>query len=188
VLNPGVYIFTLSEGSVNIDPVHVMASIRGPEGLSLVLEESVAKAAGLKPALRGPWIKLNVNSDLEAVGLTAAFATALGQARISCNVVAGLHHDHIFVPVHQAAQAMVELKALQPSDNPGQKVAALNDLSRVWATAGLHHAASSRFRTMVGFKPMPIRLRQKSGSNMKPSARGLATTADSVQWNSNGRQ
>jgi uncharacterized protein len=113
VLNPGVYVFTQSDGTVHIDPAHVMASIREPEGLSLVLEESVAAAAGLKPALRCAWITLNVNSDLEAVGLTAAFATALGQAGISCNVVAGLNHDHIFVPLHQAEQAMVELRALQ---------------------------------------------------------------------------
>lgn len=113
VLNPGVYVFTQSEGPVQIDPAHVMASIREPEGLSLVLEESVALAAGLKPALRCAWITLNVNSDLEAVGLTAAFATALGQAGISCNVVAGLNHDHIFVPVQQADKAMAELKALQ---------------------------------------------------------------------------
>ncbi|WP_210546649.1 ACT domain-containing protein [Rhodoferax sp. PAMC 29310] len=103
VLNAGVYVFTQSDGTVPIDPAHVMASIREPEGLSLVLEESVALAAGLKPALRCAWITLNVNSDLEAVGLTAAFATALGQAGISCNVVAGLNHDHIFVPVHRPA-------------------------------------------------------------------------------------
>lgn len=113
VLNPGVYVFTQSDGTVHIDPAHVMASIREPEGLSLVLEESVAAATGLKPALRCAWITLNVNSDLEAVGLTAAFATALGQAGISCNVVAGLNHDHIFVPLHQAEQAMVELRALR---------------------------------------------------------------------------
>ena len=52
-------------------------------------------------------------SDLQAVGLTAAFASALGDAGISCNVVAGLHHDHIFVPVAQATQAVDVLLALQ---------------------------------------------------------------------------
>jgi hypothetical protein len=54
-----------------------------------------------------------VLSDLEAVGLTAAFATALGDAGISCNVVAGLHHDHIFVSTQQADPAMATLLALQ---------------------------------------------------------------------------
>jgi hypothetical protein len=49
------------------------------------------------------------------VGLTAAFSTALGQAGISCNVVAGIHHDHVFVPVEQAQMAMDVLDALQRS-------------------------------------------------------------------------
>jgi uncharacterized protein len=52
-------------------------------------------------------------SDLQAVGLTAAFATALGRAGISCNVVAGAQHDHLFVPVEQAGRAMAELQGLQ---------------------------------------------------------------------------
>ncbi|MDO4640652.1 MAG: ACT domain-containing protein [Neisseria sp.] len=37
----------------------------------------------------------------------------LGQAGISCNVVAGNYHDHIFVPYEQAAQAMQVLQGLQ---------------------------------------------------------------------------
>jgi hypothetical protein len=37
-------------------------------------------------------------SDLQAVGLTAAFATALGRAGISCNVVAGAQHGPPICP------------------------------------------------------------------------------------------
>jgi hypothetical protein len=62
---------------------------------------------------RAAWISLTVHSDLQAVGLTAAFSTALGQAGISCNVVAGAFHDHIFVPVAQTQQTMAVLRALQ---------------------------------------------------------------------------
>jgi hypothetical protein len=62
---------------------------------------------------RAAWITLMVHSDLEAVGLTAAFAHALGQAGISCNVVAGAYHDHIFVPFEQALPAMDALIELQ---------------------------------------------------------------------------
>ncbi|MCD7100333.1 ACT domain-containing protein [Stenotrophomonas sp. MMGLT7] len=47
--------------------------------------------------------------------MTAAFSGALAQAAIGCNVVAGVHHDHLFVPVQQARQAMGVLHALQRS-------------------------------------------------------------------------
>ncbi|WP_367890127.1 ACT domain-containing protein [Rhodobacter calidifons] len=53
-----------------------------------------------------------MQSDLAAVGLTAAFAGALGREGISCNVVAGYHHDHLFVPWDRRWDAMVALRAL----------------------------------------------------------------------------
>jgi uncharacterized protein len=46
------------------------------------------------------------------VGLTAAFATALANAGISCNVVAAYYHDHLFVPVQDAEKAMAVLRSL----------------------------------------------------------------------------
>lgn len=113
VRNPGIYVYTSGPLAADMDPADIVASIREPEGLSLVVEEAVAAAHGMAPALRCAWITLHVLSDLQAVGLTAAFASALGQAGISCNVVAGLHHDHIFVPEQQAGQAMAVLEALQ---------------------------------------------------------------------------
>jgi len=49
---------------------------------------------------------LTVVSDLLAVGLSSAFANALGKAGMSSNVVAGAYHDHVFVPAERAADAM----------------------------------------------------------------------------------
>ena len=46
------------------------------------------------------------------MGLTAAFATALGREGISCNVLAGHHHDHILVATADAERAMGVLRAL----------------------------------------------------------------------------
>jgi hypothetical protein len=58
------------------------------------------------------WITLTVHSSLEAVGLTAAFSTALGDAGISCNVLTGLHHDHVLVPVGRRDDAVTVLREL----------------------------------------------------------------------------
>ena len=113
VLNPGVFVFASVSHGESVDPTLVLASIREPEGLSVVMAEDDASRANLKVLFRCGWITLTVNSDLQAVGLTAAFASALGNAGISCNVVAGAWHDHIFVPIDLAEQAMSELRALQ---------------------------------------------------------------------------
>ena len=111
-LNPGRYAFVAVPGSVTIDPSQIVASVREPEGLSVILPEQVALDLGLPVAFTAAWITLTIHSDLAAVGLTAAFSDALGQAGISCNVVAGVHHDHLFVPIDQAQQAMETLRAL----------------------------------------------------------------------------
>ncbi len=112
-LQDGSFVYVLSDGNPDMTDRRVIATIREAEGLSLIVEKSFAIEQGLQPHFECAWITLNVNSDLAAVGLTAAFASALGNARISCNVVAGLHHDHIFVPVAQAHAALDVLRALQ---------------------------------------------------------------------------
>ena len=58
-------------------------------------------------------ITLNVYSSLEGVGLTAAVSTALGDNSIPCNMVAGFHHDHVFVPSEMCDRAMEVLTSLQ---------------------------------------------------------------------------
>jgi len=57
-------------------------------------------------------ITLTVHSSLEAVGLTAAFATELTRHGISANVVAGYYHDHIFVGAGDAERAVAALQGL----------------------------------------------------------------------------
>ena len=112
-LHSGRYAFVTLPLGCSLDQNRIVASIREPEGLSVILAEEDAVDLRLPIAFIAAWITLAVNSDLAAVGLTAAFSTALGQAGISCNVVAGVHHDHLFVPVDQAQQAMAVLHALQ---------------------------------------------------------------------------
>lgn len=113
VLNPGKFVFALVKDGGSVDLSAVVASIREPEGLSVVMREADARRNNLPVLLRCGWITLTVHSGLQAVGLTAVFATALGAAGISCNVVAGACHDHIFVPAESVERAMQELRSLQ---------------------------------------------------------------------------
>lgn len=112
-LNAGVYVFTTLHDAQNLPVDRIVALIREPEGISAILAEEDAQALGIETRFRCAWITLTVHSALEAIGLTAAFATALGNAGISCNVVAGHYHDHIFVPLADAERAMLALQALQ---------------------------------------------------------------------------
>jgi len=112
-LNAGVFVFATLEPGQQVEPAELVALVREPEGVSVVVAEQVASRLGLNAVFRCGWITLTVNSDLQAVGLTAAFSTALGHAGISCNVVAGANHDHIFVPIERTAEAMAVLQRLQ---------------------------------------------------------------------------
>jgi len=112
-LQPGVFVFASLPHDAALSGAGIVATVREREGLTVVMEEGAAKAAGVTPLFRAAWITLTVHSDLNAVGLTAAFARALGDAGISCNVIAAAYHDHIFVPVDDAARAMNALLNLQ---------------------------------------------------------------------------
>ena len=113
VLNEGVYVYSSVPPEIDLNSIPLVATFREREGLTLIALESEALKAKLPILFRAAWITLTVNSDLEAVGLTAAFASALADAGISCNVVAGAYHDHIFVPVECAEEAMAVLRSLQ---------------------------------------------------------------------------
>ena len=111
-LNAGEYVFcTLRDG--HLPPgLEIIGSFREQEGLTVILERSQAEKAGFSFDYVAAWITLNVHSALEAVGLTAAFATALGQAGISCNVIAGYYHDHLFVAHTDGPRALGVLQQL----------------------------------------------------------------------------
>jgi len=110
---PGTWAWCVVPGGGLPDGVEPVATLREAEGLSVVVAEEAALAQGWPIAFRSAWITLRVHSDLAAVGLTAAVARALADAGIACNVVAGVHHDHLFVPIDRAADALAALGALQ---------------------------------------------------------------------------
>ena len=105
-LNPGGYVYVAApDEPADAEPVVV---VREDEGTTWVLERAAADELGLAYDFVAAWITLEVHSALEAVGLTAAVAQALTDAGISANVVAGLRHDHLFVP-HARGQDAVDV-------------------------------------------------------------------------------
>jgi hypothetical protein len=89
-----------------------IASFQEQEGLTLVVPQDRAEAAGLEYTGLFRCISLQVHSSLESVGLTAVVAGKLAVYDISVNMIAGYYHDHLFVPAAQAEQALELLNNL----------------------------------------------------------------------------
>ena len=106
VLNEGEYVFASVSNIASIPRERTICEVREKEGKTVVVSKEDADHFDLPYEFVAAWITLNVHSSLEAVGLTAAFATALGKYQISCNVVAGFYHDHIFVDLKDREKAM----------------------------------------------------------------------------------
>ncbi|MNF56063.1 ACT domain protein [compost metagenome] len=111
-LNPGEYVFCTLADAARLEGSAPLGSFREREGLTVILERGEADRLGLSYDYSAAWITLEVHSSLSAVGLTAAFAGALAQAGVSCNVVAGYFHDHLFVASKDAERALSTLRAL----------------------------------------------------------------------------
>lgn len=113
ILHEGVYVFCVADSGLDLSVLKPIAVVNESEGTTVIVDEATAALHGRAPLFRSAWITLTVHSDLQAVGLTAAVAAALTNAGISCNVVAAVHHDHVFVPIERAAEALQVLKDLQ---------------------------------------------------------------------------
>lgn len=111
-LNEGEYVFSSIKNMDEINGEEIIGQFREDEGTTIIIEKSIADKLELSYEFVASWITLIVHSSLEAVGLTAAFSTELAKNNISCNVVAGYYHDHIFVHKTDEVKAMKTLISL----------------------------------------------------------------------------
>jgi hypothetical protein len=109
-LRSGEFVFVDATSLPSGFPVE--ASVREAEGPSAVIARGDADRLGLHYDFVAAWITLTVHSALDAVGLTAAVSTALTNEGISCNVIAGLRHDHVLVPLDAVSAALLALRRL----------------------------------------------------------------------------
>ncbi len=112
-LADGEYVFCTVDGPYSaFRHLKPIACFREAEGLTLVLPKAAARQAEIEFTEVFSLLTLQVHSSLAAVGLTAAVAAALAARGISANVMAAYYHDHIFVPVDKAAEALAALNEL----------------------------------------------------------------------------
>lgn len=106
---PGDYVFCTIADPGKIATSEIVLLFREKESHTVIIKKELADELKLNYSFIAAWISLTVHSSLEAVGLTAAFSSALSREGISCNVVAGFYHDHLFVhkkDVHKAMEIL----------------------------------------------------------------------------------
>jgi len=119
ILNEAEYVFASlkEECSVSLTELAPIGTFYEKEGLTVIVSKASADDSSLSYEGVFQCITLNVHSSLDAVGLTAAVSTALTHQNISANVVAAYYHDHIFVPIAKANQALNCLQKLANDSN-----------------------------------------------------------------------
>jgi uncharacterized protein len=113
-LREGTYVFAVLPPGVS--PTGAVAMMAEDEGVTVVVPAAVADERGLAGEFPSAWITLDAPTLLSGTGLMARVSTALADAGIACNPVAGFHHDHLFVPQDRAAEAVAILRDVELPD------------------------------------------------------------------------
>lgn len=109
ILHPDIFVFTTfgeGEKRADLDPIMMF---KESEGTTLIITLDTAESAGIPFEFPCRMITLNIHSALDAVGFIAKIASRLAELDMGVNPVAGFYHDHLFIPVKRAEDAMMEL-------------------------------------------------------------------------------
>jgi len=117
VRRPGTFVY-IAAAPGTPPPPDALAMLDEIDAMSYIVP--IDSPAAVSPAFPAAWLMLTVHSSLDAVGLTAAVATALAAEAIPANVLAGYHHDHVLVPVDRADDAIAVLRGLAAPDGSSE--------------------------------------------------------------------
>jgi len=112
VLCDETYVFATVESGFTIDVLSPLMTFREREGTTLIVTQQQAEDAGIEHEFRCRMITLNIHSSLEAVGFLARITRRLARLQMGVNPVSGFYHDHLFVPLDRADDALAELQLM----------------------------------------------------------------------------
>jgi hypothetical protein len=146
VCNPGTYVFATADCNAVIDTRDCLCVMHEAEGLSIIAELAHLPDGVRASDYRAAWITLTVDSQLEDIGLTAAVSRCLAHANISCNIIAGIRHDHLFVPMAAARRVMALLEGLQREAQDGPAHTTHTKMQQCLAFFQIKLGSRARFR------------------------------------------
>ena len=111
-LDGNSYVFATTDAPEEFAHLNPIMRFTEREGETLILKSEEARGSGITCSGDYARITLKVHSSLEAVGFLAAVCSELVKKGISTNAVAGYYHDHIFVPIGRAGEALETLVQL----------------------------------------------------------------------------
>ena len=89
----------------------IFSIINEKEGVCAIIEKEYADRVNAKYDAVFSIITLQVYSSLNSVGLTEYVSSICHELNVPCNVIAGLHHDHILVPTNKAQDVVLKLSS-----------------------------------------------------------------------------
>ena len=114
-LDPEEWVFCSVDPTFPLAVAKPLMVFHEREGTTIVITATAADHFNLPYEGRWNRITATIHSALNAVGFIAELARCLAEQNIPANTVSAYHHDHIFVPVNRAGDALRALDALATS-------------------------------------------------------------------------
>ncbi len=116
-LQDGEFVFcSVSDREFEHSRLSPLCIFREREGTTLILARDEAERHHIPYRYVARMITLMVHSSLDAVGFLAVITAKLADHAISVNAVSACYHDHLFVPVERADDAMRILETLSQQE------------------------------------------------------------------------